>query len=246
MLFGEVSSKSVVAKVIRDLHLQDADRWVSMIEWIGEALAFIGAFDQFVNRTIFNLEVKNKRALLPCDLYSIVQISRQGIPLQYLGGSFDFSFHCEGSPNLKTKNRQGYTIEGQFINLNFNDTTINLAYQAFNTDKEGWPMLPDEVSFKEACFRYIVMKMRYPDWELGRISDIKYEKIEERWHFYCAQARGVANMPNIDQMEAMKNFWNRLIPNIHEHDSFFNNLGVPVPSQPLFAEPSDETITAIG
>lgn len=246
MLYGAVSSKFIVQKVIRDLHLQDVDRWVDMIEWIGEAVAFIGAFDQFINKTGIALEVKNKRVALPCDLYSITSISKGSVPLQYLGGSFDFSFHCPDSPNLTTKNVNGYTINGPWINTNFNNTTIHLSYQAFNTDENGWPMVPNEVSYKEACFRYIVMKMRYPDWESGRLSDSKYETIEDRWQYYCKQARAVANMPTIDQMEAMKNFWLRLVPNINEHDTFFNGLGSSSPSRTNFFLPGNNTVTQIG
>lgn len=245
MLYGSVSSKEIVAKVIRDLHLQDAEQWVNMIEWTGEAMAFIGAFDQFVNKNLFNVAIKNFRVILPCDLYSITAISHGGVPLQYLGGSFDFAFHCNNSPNLKSKSHKGYTINGAYINTNFTDSNIHIAYQAFNTDKEGWPMIPDEQSFREACFRYIVMKMKYPEWINGKMSESKWEHIERDWHFYCAQARAVANMPNIDQMEAMKNNWLRLVPNIQEHSTFFNGLGLPSPSADLTITPSSETVTAI-
>jgi len=246
MLYGSVSSKNVVAKVIRDLHIQDVERWVDMIEWIGEALEHIGAFDQFVNKTIFDLEVKNKRVALPCDLYSIIQLSRNSVPLKYLGGSFDFSFHCEGSPNLRSTSKLGYTLNGPFINTNFSGGTLHLAYQAFATDEEGWPTVPDNVSFLEACYRYIVYKIMYPEWMAGRLSDAKYEKIEQTWHFYCVQARGVANMPTIDQIESMKNNWIKLVPDIRKHDNFFNDIGDPVSSRTNFFLPGNETVTAVG
>tara|TARA_Y100000310_G_C20677275_1_gene813820 strand:+ start:1675 stop:2400 length:726 start_codon:yes stop_codon:yes gene_type:complete len=226
MLYKSVSSKSVIAKVYRDLQLKENDRWLDMLEWIGEALAHIGAFSQFEKKQLLGVSVSNYRAILPCDLYNIIQISRGGQPLQYLSGSFDSAFHCETSSNLHTTSKYGYTINGNYINTNFTDTTIDLAYTAFETDDDGFPMIPDDISYKEAIVRYIVMKLKYPDYVNNRegMTEGKYNVIKEEWHWYCAQAAGKAMMPSLDQMESIKNQWVRLIPEINRHSDFFNKL----------------------
>ena len=209
MLYKSVSSKSVIAKVYRDLQLKENDRWIDMIEWIGEALNHIGAYSQLEKKELAGVSVSNYRAILPCDLYNIIQISKSGKPLQYLSGSFDATFHCKSSSNLHSQSKYGYTINGNYINTNFTDDTIDLAYTAFQTDDDGFPMVPDEISYKEAMVRYIVMKLKYPDYINNRegMTEGKYNKIEEDWHFYCKQAAGKAMMPSLDQMESIKNQW---------------------------------------
>ena len=60
----------------------------------------------------------------------------------------------------------------------------------------------------------------------GRMRDAIYYRIENKWNYYCKQAYGNAMMPNgAEQMEAIKNTWLRLVPEISEHDTFFSTLG---------------------
>lgn len=222
-----VSVKEVIAKVFRDLNLKDTNRWVDFTEWAGEAVGHIGAFDQYVNKEQRDLEVKNFRAKLPCDFRAILQINYKGVALQYLGGSFDMSFHCAGSKNLTTKSRFGYRINGPYINTNFNNDTMDLAYQAYDTDEDGFPKIPDDFSYKEAVMRYIVYKLKYGDYVAGinGMTESKMERLEKDWHWYCGQARATLNMPNVDQLQAIHAQWVRLVPNINRHSDFFRELG---------------------
>mgnify|MGYP003146382747 CR=1 FL=1 len=44
---------------------------------------------------------------------------------------------------------------------------------------------------------------------------------------YVGQAGNKAKMPNIDQLDAIKNQTMRLLPRINEHETFFRSLGSP-------------------
>ena len=128
MIYRSVSAKSVIAKVYRDLQLKQSDRWIDMLEWIGEALEHIGSFNQLIKKEEMGIVVKNYRAILPCDIREIVQASKGGEALQYLGGSFDTSFHCEDSINLRTQSRFGYNINGSYMNFNFTNGTFACSF----------------------------------------------------------------------------------------------------------------------
>lgn len=122
---------------------------------------------------------------------------------------------------------EGYTyvINGGYIKTNQRDGYLMVSYQAIPLDTDGYPLIPDDESFKEAIYWYIVTKLYYPDWKEGRIRDAVYYDSKRSWNFYCKQAYGNALMPNADMMESIKNTWLRLIPDISAHDTFFTKQG---------------------
>lgn len=117
-----------------------------------------------------------------------------------------------------------YVITPGYIKTALKTGYLMLSYQAVPTDNEGYPMIPDDESFEEAIYWYINMKLTYPEWKAGRIRDAVYYDAKSSWNYYRKQAYGNAMMPNIDQLESIKNAWLRLIPEIHEHDNAFATL----------------------
>lgn len=222
MISGYTSIKPLIAKVYRDLKLTEEDRWVSMIEWAAEAINLIGAFQQYIQKTEI-LTVTGKRTSLPCDFYQLQQIEYQGVPLVEGSGTFDTTDDCKDCNNNQTKNRYIYTINNSYVFTNF-DGDICMSYLAIPIDDEGFPLIPDSVVYYDAIFRYIVMKIYYVDFLAGRLPLAVYDKLENDWLTKCMAARGKANMPNLDQMENIKNSWVRLIPQMNEHASFFTNM----------------------
>jgi hypothetical protein len=118
-----------------------------------------------------------------------------------------------------------YVITPGYIKMNVESGYIMLAYQAIPTDTKGYPLIPDEPSFFEAIYWYIVMKLYYPQWVAGQIRDAVYYDARRSWNYFNKQAFGNALMPNTDQLESIKNSWVRLIPEIKEHTSGFSALG---------------------
>jgi hypothetical protein len=100
-----------------------------------------------------------------------------------------------------------------------------MAYQAIPTDANGYPLIPDDIDFIEALYWYITMKLLYPEWKMGRVRDEVYYDARRSWNFNCKKAYGNAMMPNVDQLEAIKNQWIRLIPELDEHSNGFATLG---------------------
>jgi len=215
-----ISIKEVISKVYRDLNLQDESRWEDMIEWSAEALEQVGAYMQYVHKSE-TLTVENHRVALPCDFHKIVAIEHKGEHLRYLSGDFDTYYHQGDSKNLRSFSSYGYNINSAFINTNFKEGTITFAYIAMPTDSEGFPLVPNNISYKEAIFWYIAKKLMLGGFEHKIIG---YELAEARWHHYCSQARGKANMPNADGMESIKNQWNRLMPVMTDHSTFNRNI----------------------
>jgi hypothetical protein len=104
---------------------------------------------------------------------------------------------------------------------------VKVSYDAMYTDEEGYPMIPDLISYLEAIYWYITMKLKYPEYLSGRMNREIYYDIRRSWNFYCKQAYGEAMMPNEDEMETIKNVWTKLIPDVYANESGYVNIGEP-------------------
>lgn len=118
-----------------------------------------------------------------------------------------------------------YVIQDRYIRTNQEEGYLMMAYQAIPTDAEGYPMIPDRISYKEAIYWYINMKLMYVQWKMGQVRDAVYYHAQRSWNYYCKQAYGDAMMPNQEQMESIKNTWLRMVPELGEHEAFFTTLG---------------------
>ena len=52
-----------------------------------------------------------------------------------------------------------------------------------------------------------------------------YFYLQQQWNFYRNQAYAEAMMPTADDMQNIKNDWNKLIPDWDGDDTFFKNTG---------------------
>ena len=52
-----------------------------------------------------------------------------------------------------------------------------------------------------------------------------YFYTQQQWNFYRNQAYAEAMMPTADDMQNIKNDWNKLIPDWDGDDTFFKNIG---------------------
>jgi len=118
-----------------------------------------------------------------------------------------------------------YKLVPNYIKTNVKTGYLMVAYYAIPTDCEGYPMIPDNASFKEAIFWYINMKLSYIDWRTNKATKEVYYDAKNTWNFYVKQAYGNSIMPSsLDEMESIKNAWVRLLPAMNAGDSFFQYI----------------------
>ena len=144
-------------------------------------------------------------------------------PLQYGSSNFHRSMHCEGCVNENAHYEDTYIIDEGYIKTSFVSGKICLSYMAFPTDEDCYPLVPDEISFKEAMFWYIYKKILLFN-PMFKVNGIKYDFAEQQWKYYCSQARNAANYPDIDKYESFMNQWVRMIPNMNRHDLGFEQM----------------------
>jgi len=145
------------------------------------------------------------------------------MPLQYSASTFHASMHCEGCVNESAQSKDSYLVENNFIKTSFQTGKLCLSYTAFPVDHDCYPMIPADISFKEAMFWYIYKKLLLFNPNIKK-NGIDYNFAENQWKQYCTQARNAANYPDIDRYDSFMSQWVRLIPNMNRHDSFFEDL----------------------
>jgi hypothetical protein len=182
---------AVISKIIRDLGLGDKEiNWQDMVEWIGEAMQHIGAYNQYEEKTE-ELTLETGRAKLPCDFYKIVE----GHSLRY-------------------------KIVGDTIIVDTTNKTFTITYLAFKLDEQGFPLIPDHVSYYDALFWKVACSLSIRD-EIPN-KQLSYEYCRQKWNFYCRQAR--AKMSELSEQEKAlfaRSFLS-LKPDINQYPGFKN------------------------
>lgn len=132
-------------------------------------------------------------------------------------------------------NKPEYFIKPGWLVTNKRKGFIKIAYKAIATDERGYPLIPDLSSYREAIYWYVVMKLTFPKFMAGTIggnsryaqkyAQSNYFYTQQQWNFYRNQAYAEAMMPTADDMQNIKNDWNKLIPDWDGDDTFFKNIG---------------------
>jgi hypothetical protein len=117
-----------------------------------------------------------------------------------------------------------YIIENGYIKTSFKSGEICVSYKAFPVDEDCYPMVPDDVSYREAMFWYVFRQMLLGGYDKPT-NKVDYNFADQKWRYYCTQARNSANYPDIDRYESFLNQWVRLIPNLNRHADNFEDLG---------------------
>lgn len=200
-----------------------------------------------------DLDITNYRAKIPCDLVHLVAVSVDG----YAAVPASNTFHqlldgtCCGVDEFSSLLTDGtfidnfgntflttfgtkygsapltYELNNDWLTLSVKSGKACLAYLAFPTDCDGFPMIPDNNSYKEAVKRFLMMKIDYIKWRQNPSdSGFKalYEDSEKQWNWYCGQAQNQGKLPDYAHMENIKNMLMRLKPNIKAFDNFYTSL----------------------
>lgn len=131
-----------------------------------------------------------------------------------------------GNPAVMNSTLQYMTKPG-YIEVNVPEGFVKVAYYAIITDEDGMPMIPDMPSYTEAIFWYVTMKLSYPKYLKGQMNQNVYYDMRNSWNFYRKQAYAEAMMPDIGDIQSIKNEYHKLYPEHNDHDEFFEYTGDP-------------------
>ena len=79
--------------------------------------------------------------------------------LSYCSTNFPKNIHCENCVNENAVHLDCYYVDNDRIKTSFHTGKVCLSYTAFPLDDECYPLVPDDISYKEAMFWYVYKKM---------------------------------------------------------------------------------------
>lgn len=212
-----ISIKEVLDNLLDNPLLQDLTL-ERVVNYTVDFIRKVGMPKAYIDK-VAKLEVDEYRALLPCDFHKMIQVRTDN---QVFRSSTD-SFHM--SDDKRESYDLTYKIQGQVIYTSMKEGSIEIAYQAIPVDCDGYPMIADNSSFREALELYITKKRYKVLFDTGKIKSDVYSSTCQDYAFAVGQAQTSLIMPSIDEMESITNLWNTLIPRVTEHRMGFINNG---------------------
>lgn len=205
--------------MLRDVSLERA------INYTQSFIRILGCPRMFEEKTAL-VEIENYRGMIPCDFNDIIQVrthsscDRKNYKVfRHTTDSFHMSDNKQDSFDLT------YKIQGNVIFTSIKEGTIEIAYNAFAVDSEGYPMVPDNSSFISALEFYIKKKRFNILFDEGKISQAVWNQVCQDYAWAVGQAQSDLIRPTIDQMESITNMLNTLVWRVTEHKSGFVNSG---------------------
>ncbi|VVB59143.1 Uncharacterised protein [uncultured archaeon] len=172
-----------------------------LVEWCGEAINNIAAFDSFRRYTPTTdtddckLEIVNKQALLPCNVYRLLGVYHRNLPMA----------------------KHEFVRNGAYLRFTRKDNDpfwdsghINIEYIGIAVDEEGFPMI-DEISI-QACYWYCLKMLSLEDFTNGKLSPAAFGYFDEQYGKYVAKARSSFKNVTRNEMDEIAMVLNNMIP----------------------------------
>lgn len=219
-----ISLKQVLDDILDHPMLKDVS-FERAVNYTVHFMRIVGCPRMFEEKTAL-VEIKNYRGQLPCDFNDIIQVRTHSSCDRKNYGVFRHttdSFHM--SDNKQDSFDLTYKIQGNVIFTSMKGGTIEIAYNSFAIDSDGYPMIPDNSSFINALELYIKKKHFNVLFDTGKINQAVWTQVCQDYAWAVGQAQSDLIRPTIDQMQSITNSLNTLIWRVTEHKSGFVNNG---------------------
>ena len=149
-------------------------------------------------------------------------------PMRESGATIHQGIHSSIRGDLPSYYGHSFTLNPDYIHTSFETGYVGLSYLAMPIDSNGFPLVPDNQSYRDAFFWYITRQLLGRGWTHPS-PEIGYMVANAKWEMYCTQARNSATMPDINGYERFMETWVRLSPgeNLRQDIFEFDDLANP-------------------
>ncbi len=149
-------------------------------------------------------------------------------PVNLKTHSFFNEFVCKDELSIYKPgcNDEYNIIEGKTLKFSFEKGQIAIAFNRQKFDSNGYPMIPDDVSFISAIVNYVLKEKFSQEYYAGRQGAAdKMNKAELDWTWYCGQAQNkVMMLHGEDEHENFRKQRGYLLPPKNRFMGFFGKL----------------------
>jgi len=185
-------------------------------------------FPSFFVEKVANISIEDYRGLLPEDCAEVRAVrgflgqNEHEMPISFREATDVFM----ASSNKRYKNDFTYRIIGDVIYTSVEECTLEIVYSAFETDTNGFPLIPDNRKFFIALESYIKMKHYEHLFELGKIHPSIMERVDREYYWAVGSCDSEFHKLSVDRAESIGNQWRQILINTNEHLTGYANLGI--------------------
>lgn len=227
--------------LLRDITLEQVVRYV--IRFIS-----LHGYSKMFQDKIENVNIKDFRGILPCDLISITQVKDLATGLCLRAMTDTFPKGLEPSPlkpskpnkdllnNVKDITQQyippahkfdeepSFKTQGRIIFTSFPEGCVEIAYRSIPVDEDGFPLLIDNENYLAALEAYIKVQVFTIKFDTGKINANVLQNAQQNYAWKSGELQSEFNSLSPSEAEAFTRFWNTLILSETHFDDGFRNL----------------------
>lgn len=217
MINGKLTSiGTILWRILRQPIASDLS-YEQCAEFALEYIKLIGAPLSFESKISDPIDFDNYKILSPVNMISLRGVKVDGVALKY--GSSIYTNEEDGCNSDYT-----YTLQNCVITTSVKKGCAIISYKAISTDEYGYPLVPDNESFRMGLEYYVMHRFLEPLWTMGKITDKVFQYYEQKRHFYSGQASNAMMIQNFDHLETMMLSLNRMIVDVHPQETFYKNF----------------------
>ena len=227
--------RRILDRVMRHPMLRDIP-FETAVEYAVDFISLIGTPAIYDEKTAV-IQVNDWRGPLPCDFVKPIQVRMAGcqhtrrwdccpiLPMHPVYRASGHSFHMsDRKPESWHTGELTYKIQGMVIFTSTKDVDVEMAYTAFATDDEGYPLLPDNASFLRGLENYIKLQWFTVLFDMGKISHQVLFNTQQEYAWAAGDAQSEFSRLSLDEAETLFNSFKTLLPRNNEHwKAFFDN-----------------------
>lgn len=220
-----VSIGNIIWKVMRNPLTQDIT-YEQAAEFALEFIRLINAPLSYTDE-VQSLKLNEYKTYLPSNLINI-----RGVRYTGIDGCQDAIAMRYATDLYHTTNKEDscdkeytYVVQNCVLISSKKEGFVDISFTSISLDEQGFPLIPDNESYKVGLEYFILHKYLEPLWMMGKIQDKVFSYIEQKRHWYLGQAENSMRLQGMDHLESMMNALNRIIINDQAHDNFYKNFG---------------------
>ena len=217
---------------------------------VSYALSFIGinGLPSLYQDKVEEVEIKDFRGLLPCDLISINQVkdTQTGICLRSMTDNFPAAMSTRKEPCIDPTNNvkiagetkdwyipelrhygeePSFKTQGRVIFTSFPAGIVEVSYKSIPVDDDGFPLLIDNEVYLLALKAYIKQEVFTIKFDMGNLSASVLQNAQREYCWAAGRLGSEFTIPSVSEMESLSRMWNAMIPRMRGFDDGFRHVG---------------------
>jgi hypothetical protein len=193
---------AMIARNYKGLEFEIGD----LVEWCAEAENNIGEFEALQRYKNVPLEIKNKKALLPCNVFRLLEIRGAGCSIM--------NYENNGTYLLFADNSFTNNMSQSFSSPpNHGILTVFIDYVGIPIDEAtNMPVIMD--GHQEACYWYCLTKLLFEKYMNNGIDQGRWNFIQEMYGHYVHKAKSSMRYTSREDMDRMMMIQYNMVPKV--------------------------------